>query len=186
MAQGKEGQQVRMWDQTKSHGKYLGLIPKGVLEIVGITRSELFFQDMVSICSHWDLPPAVHLFLCAGKTKSRAWGRPFSREPQVLVIGGESMLEPVQRTVKRIRSIVDRAEALSETTSLHSCYRFVQRILAQRGELIAMHSNKAAQAIRRCDVCQGSTNKNKIKLAKSRSAFFFFSFNHHAPPVPNT
>ena len=44
---------------------------------------------------------------------------------------------------KGIRSIVDRAVALSETPSLHSCHRFVQRILAQEGELMgAVQSNK--------------------------------------------
>jgi len=59
----------------------------------------------------------------------------------------------------------------------------VQRILAPGEELIgAVHSNKTVQAIRRCNVCQEFTNENKIKLAKSQSAFYY----HHVPTVPNT
>lgn len=93
-----------------------------------------------------------------------------------MLLGGTSAQDS-----ERTQRGVGGAVALPETRSLHSCCRFLQRILAQ--ELTgALHSNKAVQAIRRCKVYQEFTNKNEMKLGKSQSA----SYYHRAPAVLDT
>lgn len=142
----------------------------GRLDIVKITLQ--FF------CGVWYLNVLTKVFpeacICScvqAKPGPAACRQPSPRELQVLAVGSKSTLEPMHRMVKDTVGVwVEQWHCLwwpAHTPTLGYCWKAGPRGTPDR------NSAFQGQEVRRCSVCQEFTNKNKIKLTISQSAFLF-------------